>query len=252
MKSVFRFDPFLVARGTEEFWIPAVLAAVGTAGGAVNQMNANQRANNAESQSIADQQQFRQQANDQVKNLTNQIATNNPQQIANKETSDFVNTLRKNQAGSAAGGPTGTNQNTFGQPVSALPPASGASSRYNTDTAASQKEVQQYGTTEAGQMSAIDSAVRQRQNEGLALNTLGTNLNTLGAESYTKNFVDQLRSQAAGQANPWVGLFSNMLQKGASAYAMGAGGKTPPTNLTSQYSGGYQPTAGTGVDFVSG
>jgi len=252
MKSIFRFDPFLTARGTEEFWIPAVLAAVGTAGGAVNQMNAQSRANNAESQSIADQQQFRQQANDQVKNLTNQIATNNPQQIANKETSDFVNTLRQNQAGSAAGGSTGTNQNTFGQPVSALGPSAGASSRFKSDAASSQKEVQQYGTTEANQMSAIDSAIRQRQNEGLALNTLGTNLNTLGAESYTKNFVDQLRSQAAGQANPWVGLFSNMLQKGAGAYAMNAGGKTPPINLTSQYSGGYQPTAGTGTDFISG
>jgi hypothetical protein len=88
--------------------------------------------------------------------------------------------------------------------------------------------------------------------QGLALNTLGTNLNTLGAESYTKNFVDQLRSQAAGQANPWVGLFSNMLQKGASAYAMGAAGGNTPGNFTSQYSGGYAPTGGTGVDIMSG
>jgi hypothetical protein len=240
--------------GTEAFWIPAVIAAAGAAGQGVNQMQANSRASNAESQSIADQQQFRQQASDQVKNLTQQIATNSPQQIANKETSDFVNTLRKNAAGSAQPGATSSTPDTnFGAPVSALPPAAGASSRYKTDAASSQQQTQQYGNDIAGEVGNIDAAVRQRQNEGLTMQTLGTNLNTLGAESYTKNFVDQLRSQAAGQANPWVGLFSNMLQKGAAAYATNAGGASgPTTNFTSQYSGGYNPTPGSGVDVISG
>lgn len=205
--------------GTEAFWIPAAIAAAGAVGQGVNQMQANKRASNAETQALVNQESYRKQATDQVKNLTQQVAQNSPQQIANKETSDFVNTLRRNQAGSAQPGATGSSDTNFGAPVSALPPASGASSRYGADTAKSQKEVQQYGDTTAKQMSAIDSAVRQRQNEGLAMQTLGTNLNTLGAESYTKNFVDQLRSQAAGQASPWVSLFSNMLQKGAGAYA---------------------------------
>lgn len=237
--------------GTEEFWVPAVIAAVGAAGQGVNQMNANKRASNAEVQSIDDQQQYRQQANDQVKNLTDQIAKNSPQQLANKETAQFVQTLRKNEAGSANPNASGSNDTNFGAPVSAMPPAAGASSRYKSDAASAQKQTQDYGNTYAQEIGNIDAATRQRQNEGLAMNTLGTNLNTLGAESYTKNFVDQLRSQAAGQANPWVGLFSNMLQKGAGAYAANAGGGGP-TNLTSQYSGGYQPTPGTGVDFVSG
>lgn len=241
--------------GTEAFWIPAAIAALGTGAQAVNQSNANQRASNSEAQSIANQQQYRQQANDQVKNLTQQIATNNPQQIANKETSDFVNTLRRNAAGSATpGAASSTSDSNFGAPVSALPPAAGASSRYKSDAASSQKETQQYGQDYATEIGNIDAAVRQRQNEGLALNTLGTNLNTLGAESYTKNFVDQLRSQAAGQANPWVGLFSGMLQKGAAAYATNAGGgQGPSTNLTSGlYSGGYNPNPGSGVDVISG
>lgn len=218
--------------GTEAFWIPAAIAAAGAVGQGVNQMQANKRASNTEAESIANQAQYRQQATDQVKNLTQQIATNSPQQIANKETSDFVNTLRKNQAGSAQPGAAGSNDTNFGAPVSALPPAAGASSRYKSDANTAQQQVQQYGDTTAKQMSAVDSAIRQRQNEGLAMQTLGTNLNTLGAESYTKNFVDQLRSQAAGQSNPWVGLFSNMLQKGASAYAMNAGGASKVPNDT--------------------
>src|SRR5882724_11775261 len=190
--------------GTEAFWIPAAIAAAGAVGQGVNQMQANKRASNAETQALVNQESYRKQATDQVKNLTQQVAQNSPQQIANKETSDFVNTLRRNQAGSAQPGATGSSDTNFGAPVSALPPASGASSRYSADTAKSQKEVQQYGDTTAKQMSAIDSAVRQRQNEGLAMQTLGTNLNTIGAESYTKNFVDQLRAQAAGQSSPWV------------------------------------------------
>lgn len=238
--------------GTEEFWIPAVIAAAGAAGQGINQMQATKRASNTEAEAIANQAQYRQQATDQVKNLTQQVAANSPQQIANKETSDFVNTLRKNAAGSAQPGAAGANDTNFGAPVSALPPATGASSRYKSDANTAQQQVQQYGDTTAKQMGAIDSAVRQRQNEGLAMQTLGTNLNTIGAESYTKNFVDQLRSQAAGQANPWVSLFSNMLQKGAGAYAMNAGGGGTPGNFTSKlYSGGYAPTD-TGVDVMSG
>lgn len=198
--------------GTEEFWIPAALAAVSAGGQAVNQSNANQRAQNAEVQGIQQQQQYRQQANDRVKALTQQINTNNPQQIADKEESQFVNTLRNAQAGTAAGGSSSTNPNTFGQPVSALPQnIGGASKQYQNSANAAQKETQQYGNTEAGQMSAIDAAVRQRQNEGLAMQTLGTNLNLLGGQSAQSGFVNQLRAQAAGQASPWASLFSNIL-----------------------------------------
>jgi hypothetical protein len=227
--------------GTEEFWVPAVIAAVGAAGQGVNQLQAQKRASNSEVQSIDDQQQLRQQANDQVKSLTQQIATNSPQQIASKETGDFVSTLRKNSAGTTQG-PTNANDNNFGAPVSALPPAAGASSRYKSDSANAQNQTQQYGNTIAGEMGNIDAAVRQRQNEGLAQQTLGTSLNTLGAESYTKNFVDQLRSQAAGQANPWVSLFSGILQKGASAAATNGWGSSPGTSAAGQTSNNVSPS----------
>jgi hypothetical protein len=227
--------------GTEAFWIPAALAAVSAGGQAINQNNANQRAQNAEVQSIASQQQYRQQANDQVKALTQQIATNTPQQLEDQETSQFVNTLRKNAAGSAAGGTTANDPNNFGAPVSALPQnIGGASKQYKTSAANSQQETQQYGNTEAGQMSAIDSAVRQRQNEGLALNTLGTNLNVLGGESAGTGFVNQLRAQAASQANPWASLFSGIL--GGAAQGMSKNGWFAPSTSTT-----YPATGGSSL-----
>jgi len=205
--------------GTEEFWVPAVLAAVSAAGQGVNQMQANKRASNAETQSIADQDTLREQANSQVKNLTQQISQNSPAQQAQQATSNFVNTLRKNEAGSEQSNATGTGDTNFGAPVSALPSVNGASSRYKTGAANAQQQTQQYGNTNASEMGAVDGAVLQRQNEGLAMQTLGTNLNGLAQQSYMKNFVDQLRAQTAGQANPWASLFSGMLSNGANAYS---------------------------------
>jgi hypothetical protein len=247
MKSLLWHERILC--GTEEFWVPAVLAAVSAGGQAVNSANANSRAQNAEIQGIQQQQQYREQANSQVKALTQQINTNTPQQLANQEQSQFVNTLRSNEAGSAAGGSTGTNQNTFGQPVSALPQnITGASKQYQNSANASQKQTQQYGNTEAGEMSAIDSAVRQRQNEGLAMQTLGTNLNLLGGESGASGFVNQLRAQTAGQQSPWASLFSGILggvAKGASQN--GLPWNTPSSNTNVWYTpptqagGGFLP-----------
>jgi hypothetical protein len=235
--------------GTEEFWVPAVLAAVSAGGQAINQSNANSRAQNVEVQGIQQQQQLRQQANDQVKNLTNQITQNSPQQLQNQEQSQFVNTLRKNAAGSAEGGSTSNDPNNFGAPVSALQPTAGASARYKTDTAASQKESQAYGNTEAGQMSAVDAAVRQRQNEGLAMQTLGTNLNLLQGQSAMSGFVNQLRAQTANQTSPWASLFTGLLGSGAKAYSQDptmfqgsqyAYGQTPGTSSNpNTYAGGF-------------
>jgi hypothetical protein len=240
--------------GTEEFWVPAVLAAVSAGGQAINQQNANKRQQTAEVQAIGDQDQLREQANSQVKNLTQQIAQNTPQQLQAKEEGDFVNTLRKNQAGSGAANATSNAPNTnFGAPVGSLGATAGASSRYKSDTANAQQQVQAYGNTNAEEESAVDSAVRQRQNEGLAMNTLGTNLNSLAAKSYQTNFVDQLRAQTQGQANPWVSLFSSVLGNGANAYS-----KDPtmfkaqnPGTMYSQYSPGGTGAA-SGVDFISG
>lgn len=210
--------------GTEAFWVPAAIAAVGSGAQYVNQKQANQRQNDAEITGIQHQQALEDQARNETSQLTQQIARNTPTQIANKATGDYVASLRKNAAGSTQGGSTTGGAQTFGQSTSALAPASGASSRYNDAAASSQKEVADYGNNYAKEMGQLDAATRQRQNEGLAMQTLGTNFNTLGAQSYTQNFVDQLRSQAAGQTNPWVALMGNLLKNGANAYAMNAGG----------------------------
>lgn len=249
--------------GTEAFWVPAALTALSAGGQYVNSQEANKRANTAQVQAIGDQQAIRGKANGQVNALINQVGNDSPNQIANKATGDYVAQLRKNAAGSTQSPTTGGTQ-TGDQPTSALPPSSvaGANSRYGAGTAASQKAVQDFGTTYAGEMGQIDAATRQRQNEGLAAQTVGTNLNTLGMESYGNNFVDQLRAQVAGQTNPWVTLGSNLvggagnqLSTNPEAY-FGSNfnkniAKAPPVLLSSKYSGDTSSLGSLATDWVN-
>ncbi len=205
--------------GTEEFWVPAVIGAIGAGAQAVNTRNANNAQDESETQAIIDQQKLQSAGAGAANKLTRQVQADNPTQLAAKSTGDFVQALRKNASAQALdqGGST-----------SSLSPVAGANPRYASSVSAADKAVQDYGNTYAGEMGNIDAAIRQRQNEGNAMGTLSTTLNGLNAQSNATNFVDQLRSQVAGQQSPWVSLFSSLLQNGAKAYATNSGGKLPP------------------------
>lgn len=224
--------------GTEAFWIPAAMTALSAGGEYVNQKQANDRQNDAEIAAQQHQQQYEDQANQASRTLTQKIAKDSTNQIASKSTGDYVAALRKNAAGSTQGGSTKSGDQTFGASTSALAPASAASSRFDAGSAAAQKEVQDYGDTYAKDMGGIDAATRMRQNEGLDMQSLATNLNMINNKSYGTNFVDQLRSQVAGRTNPWVSLASGALGGLANTYAMNAGGNTPVNKTLMPGAGG--------------
>jgi hypothetical protein len=196
--------------GTESFWIPAAIAAVGGGAEYVNQRNANNRQQDATVKGIQDQARIQSEAAGKASALTRQIAASNPNKIAGTATGAYVDQLRRNA--SAPGS-------------SAIAPSVIGSSRYKSGVDQSAQNVANFGNTNASEMGNIDAAVRQRQNEGLAMQDLGTDLNGLGAKSYTTNFVDQLRQQQAGTANPWVSLFAGMLKNYGLSAAGGAASK---------------------------
>src|SRR6516164_267405 len=185
--------------GTEAFWIPAAIAAVSAGANYANTTQANKRQDQSEAQAIQNQQAIRQKGEAEVNKTVQDVAKSNPNQIAGQATAQYVDQLRRNAAGSSSPGVS-----------SALAPVAGGSSRYNADKATAQQAVESYGNEKATEMGDLDAAVRQRQNEGLEMSTLNTNLNTLGAQSYAQNFVDQLRSSVAGQPNPLVSLFAGL------------------------------------------
>lgn len=204
--------------GTEAFWVPTVAALVSGGAEYANNKQAQNRQEASQVQAMQNQDELEQKAAGQTRAVTQQIAANKPDQIEAKATGDYVKQLRTNAA-------------------NATPAVAGASSRYKADTAKAEQDVSDYGTEKAGEMGALDATVRQRQNEGLAMQTLGTNINLLNAQSFAKNFVDQLRAQAAGVPNAGVSLASGLVNAGARNYM---GGVKAPTNPYAQVSaGGY-------------
>lgn len=238
--------------GTEEFWVPVALAALSGGAQYANQRQANSRENAAETQNIIDQQHLQDNANSQVNALTKQIQQNSPAQIAAQATGDYVAKLRQNAAGSTQGGSTTGSPTTYGASTSALAPSVVGGSRYQADKGTSQQQVEDYGNQYAGEMGDLDAAVRQRQNEGLSMNTLATNLNTLNQQSWGKNFVNQLRAQAAGNANPWVSLFAGALGAGARNYTPNPSASKVPVNPFLMNAGGGYNYGGMPLDAGNG
>ena len=205
-----------------------ILPLIGAALNYGNQKAANARGQESELQAINGQTNFRNKAMTDVSNTTNAIKNNNPNAIKNADSTSFVNSLRTNAAANSS--PNG--------PTSALGPTPGASSRYGKDVASGTAANQSYGNAQAGEMSAVDAAVRQRQNEALAQQTLSTNLNTLGGASQSQNFVDQLRTQAASQVNPWGSMLANLASNAGKALALNYNPDLPPGSVPANSASG--------------
>ena len=206
--------------GSEALWVPLAVSALSAGVGYANNKAASDRQTNATVQGLQDQEKLRQQGNAEASALTKQIATDSPDKIAAKATGDYVKQLRTASA------------NAKGSKSSALAPVVGGSSRYGSSVADAGAASDTYGRDYAGQMGQLDAAVRERQNEGLAQQTLGTNLNRLGAQSQTQGFVDSLRAAAAGTPNPYAALGSQLLGSFAGGLSKNMKPKVTPTSTT--------------------
>jgi hypothetical protein len=205
-----------------------LMPAIGAATDYFNQKNANSRAQGAEQTAITHAAGYNTAANDNVQKNIGTINSDSPMALAQSEKGNFVNALRKNSA------PTN-----YGAPTSALSPVAGANKRFGTDAAAAGKQVQDFGTANAGNMSAIDAAVNMRKNEGIMMQKTAMNNAVLGAQSSSQAFVDQMRAKAVGQLNPWASMFSKAMSMGGNAMAMNYGSGVNP-----QYPGSGKSAAG--------
>jgi len=207
--------------GTEAFWVPAAIAAVSAGAQGYNTISANNRAQASAAQGIAQQQALRQQASGQVGNTIRQVAASKPQQLAAKSTGDFLSTLRQNEAAS-------------NPPVSGQAAAPGANPRFAKENAANNSMLQTFGSTNAEDLGQMFGAIKQRQNEGLDMSTLGTDLGLIGAQSGNDMFVNNLRTAVAGQTNPYIGMGASVLGAGAKGLASNLTPAPDPNALTQE------------------
>lgn len=85
------------------------------------------------------------------------------------------------------------------------------SNAFLTDAENAAAGVADYGATRAGQMARIDSAVRQRENEGVLFNKALADIGLLKRDSAGMDFLDQLRLKSI-RPDPWINAFGSAMQ----------------------------------------
>lgn len=208
--------------GTEAFWIPAALTALSAGGSAYNTISSNNRAQKAQIAGLDQQTALRQKAAGAVSKTIQNTAQSNPNALAAKSTGDFINQLRTNSQA--------TNPTLSGTPLG----AGNTDPRYAKAMASASSTLGAYQAKQADDLGEMNGAVRQRQQEGLAQSTLGTQLGLYGAQSGADSFLTQLRAASAGQQNPWISLGAGVAQGAAGGAAGALGGKVDPNALVSQ------------------
>jgi hypothetical protein len=216
--------------GTEAFWIPAALTALSAGGSAYNAISSNNKAQASAVQGINDQQNLRQKASGQVGQEISQLAKSGPQTLAAKSTGDFINQLRTNMAAN--------NPSSSGAPV-----VGGSNARYGQMQAANDAKVQAFGNTNASDMGKMTGAVQQRQQEGLSMNTLATDLGLVGAQSGNDMYVNNLRTAVAGQTNPYMTVASGLVGAVAKGAAANMGPSQADQFTNEDYLNGTVPAA---------
>lgn len=124
------------------------------------------------------------------------------------------------------------------RPLAQVGNVSGAYTKAANDAALG---VSNYGTTNAGLLSAIDAPGLQRQAEAANLSRYGTGLNEIKRQSAADQFLSQMRLQAI-RPNPWLTAVAD----GARAYGMaraggsgGGGGDAFSQGNTASAGGGF-------------
>lgn len=97
------------------------------------------------------------------------------------------------------------------------------SSGFKNDANAAALGTTQYANTAADLMSRMDAPQYQRQREGMADDTLGTNVGILSNDARGQHFLDQLKLHSI-HPNPWITFISQALQQGGQAMGGGMGG----------------------------
>ncbi len=197
--------------GSEAFWIPAAIAAVGTGVQQVDAHKTAQRQDEEAAQGIRIQGDTQQKADAQIAQNIKSLQGSSPEAARANAANAFITQLRRNSAES-----TGV-------------PVAGGSARYKGDIATSNQNVADYGANLADTQSRILAPNLQRQQEGQNSQQLAANLSEIGRQSQANQFLSQLRMRGITN-DPWMQAGGSILEgvgNGMAASNYGTTTKTP-------------------------
>lgn len=208
--------------GTEEFWVPALTAALGAGVNQYENVQTARKQDEQAAQGIRIQSDKQQEANAQVGNAIQQVQQSTPDAQRAQVMNAFVSQLRANKA------------NALGEGA----PAGNTSARYKADTATAGQTVQDYGKQIATNEAGILAPQLQRQQEGQNQQQLATNLQQIGRQSQIDQFLNSLRIRGI-TPNPWVTAGGDILSGIGQGMAKNGGYKTKPGAINSTTGDSY-------------
>lgn len=187
---------------TGEFvWAPYALAALAGGASYYNTSNTARKQDQAATQGIQQQAKRQQQADQQVSEELDQLATSNAEDERQASMDQYLTQLRRTR--SAAN--------------NATPQVAGASQRYTQDVTDRAAQSDATATRVADLMSRINAPAYQRLNEGQNSAQLASDINQIKRSSEGDDFITQLRVKSISR-NPWL----DALSSAGSAYATGS------------------------------
>jgi hypothetical protein len=166
--------------------IPLVISALSAGAEMYNNRQVAKEQDTAAIQGIQAQAANQRKADETVNASVDQLGQSTPEAARAQATNDFLGQLRRNRAQSVTGGALGS-----------------TSSRFNTDAAGAQKDIANFGEQNADLMGRINAPSLQREQEGVGMNRLSTDLGSIARNSAGDQFLTQLRMRSA-RPNPWV------------------------------------------------
>ena len=212
--------------GTEAFWIPAAIAAVGAGAGAYADNRAAKRAEDISQRGIQKQSLRQREADQRVNDSLSGLEASSPDAARQESLDGFLKMLRANkgQAGGAS---------TVG------------GDRFKEDTNAASAAIKNYGGQRADNLSRITAPGTQRVNENVAVNRTNSDIEGIARNARADAWLNQLKLQSV-RADPWIkagGQFMTGLGAGMAGAGWGTGASSVAGNA-SKFAGVMDTPAG--------
>jgi hypothetical protein len=178
-------------------------AIVAAAAGYENNQQVARREDNESARQLRQQYGLQQQENQQVQQLIQKTAQSSPDKARSSLLDQFMQELQAKNGNAV-------------RPLAQVGNVSGAYTKAANDAALG---ISNYGTNNAGLLSAIDAPSVQRRDEAANLSRFGSALNEVKRESAADQFLSQMRLQSI-RPNPWLTAVAD----GARAYSMASAG----------------------------
>jgi len=199
--------------GTEAFWVPLAISALGAGASAYNTHQTAQRQEEVAQNASMKQQRKQQEADARLNSELDTLSASGPDAERKASLDGFLQQLRAN-AGTASGGSNVIN----------------ASDRFKTDSATANAAIKNYGSGRADTLSRISAPGLQRQREGYDINRAVSDVQGIGRDANAEAFLSQLRLNSI-RPDPWISAAGQLAQGVGSGMAASGWGTDPMSGL---------------------